>query len=203
MLQRATFQAVQTQLSAGQHISVMPALGRQRREGHLQCKASWYTPSLRTVRARETVKNFKNERIVAVLSTDRGGRASKSNEVETMSTKFMAEPPQSGAEVKIQSYTWYLAENMIEHSTILSSEENGSLLRGQGPSPSIVLPTLPSRVWRSCHTSKWLWVAHQKKCRGPLLCPHDQPKSSTGTSLDGSRSWLCYHRHPWAGSLRG
>lgn len=54
MLQRAMFQAVQTQQSAGQHISIMPPLGRQRREGHLQCEASWYTPSFRTVRARET-----------------------------------------------------------------------------------------------------------------------------------------------------
>lgn len=55
-------------------------------------------------------------------------------------------PTQSGADVKIQPYTWYLAENMMEHSTILSSEETGSLVRGPGPSPSIVLPTLPSRV---------------------------------------------------------
>lgn len=110
---------------------------------------------------------------------------------------------QREADVKIQSYTCYLAENMIEHSTILSSEENGSLVRGQGLSLSMVLPTLPSRAWRSCHTSKWLWVAHQKKCLGPLLCPHDQPKSSMGTSLGGSRSWLCYHRHLWARSLHG
>ena len=68
---------------------------------------------------------------------------------------------------------------------------------------SMPVPTQPSRAWRSCHMSKWLSAAHQKKCRGPSLCLHGRPESSAGTSLGGSRSWLCYHRHQWARNSHG
>lgn len=89
------------------------------------------------------------------------------------------------------------------HNTILFLWGRWLLSETQGQSPPMVLPTLPSRAWRFCHMSKWLWAAHQKKCLGPSLCPHAQPESSVGTSLGGSRSWLCCHRHPWARSPHG